>query len=907
MVYRGSDETVRGIIAELISEMEPRGPESSVKLPVMTLDDLVDDDGELRRVGVSMATGTQDDVQLLHLLVRIAIISPECESDKGIRKMAERLDDVKSLAWTYACGIGTDVDDIEAIRLFRSDEGLTPIYSGLWRDPSLLLMHSFIRNRIDMPDGYVSLEDIFSRYLNAEDELERLVYGTGIVVCLNAHDDLDTAFRAVSQTQKIPPSGGDILQGIFEAVYPLTYCLRDAPYLDDRDRAKLRKIEDFVSEHSAEWKMSTASSLGYLRKRTPMQAVSLMKTGDASARERLRAAMTYCPERIVITWLESGDDPLEMVLRMEDGSLIPEPLPSPDVVHKSMEDDIRTLAERSVASYSMASPRYSRGPDFLLRRNIRSYHNFRRGHPDLWDKVKPTEEEISGRTRRRAELKKAYSGDVTAQFNAGVTAFEESRYEDAMTWFTIASMRDLTEAQLNLALMYLEGVGMDPDQKRGIEWMTDSALGGDTESCSFLGYAFREDRSVENVDGVTKSDRISAMWNWVAASFGDGNAQFNLAVMYEFGLGVEQSMEHAISWYRRAISNEVPEALYNLGNLYYQGKGVQQSDGQALELYARASRLGDRDAMCNLASMIWKSRVNDDDESKAISLFERAGEMGCGLAYHNLGSIFDMESEIHHSKGLAVSYYEKAIELGEINSLINLGLMYEQGDGVEKDLSKAAELYQRVAESSGAECNDCRSHLAFMYMRGDGVEKSPDKCIRLFEEAAELGDEKSMYNLGAIYDNGDIVEESIETAVEWYKRAADNGSSDAASALGEIYQEGYGVDASEETAKYYFGRAEELDKAQRLYSLGNRYRSERDMESAIAYFQSSASLGNRHAAQALNDLGIKPDRSYVDNGLDIQQDLLDDPSDYSAGTSMHTSTSQMVIRPSMSLRGRITT
>ena len=77
MVCRGSDETVKGIIAELISEMEPRGPESSVKLPVMTLDDLVDDDGELRRVGVGMVTNTQDDLRLLRLLVRIAIISPE--------------------------------------------------------------------------------------------------------------------------------------------------------------------------------------------------------------------------------------------------------------------------------------------------------------------------------------------------------------------------------------------------------------------------------------------------------------------------------------------------------------------------------------------------------------------------------------------------------------------------------------------------------------------------------------------------------------------------------------------------------------------------------------------------------------------------------------------------------------
>ncbi len=200
MVFRGSYETVRRIITELVSEMEPNDSEPSVTLPVMTLKNLVDDDGELRRLGLTMVTDTQDDLQLLRLLIRIAIISPNCKSDEEIHKLAERLDDRESLAWTYACGIGTDMDDVKAIRLFRSDENMAPLYSGLWRDPSLILMHSFIRNRIDRPDGDVPLEDIFNRYLNAEDELEKLVYGTGIVVCLNTHGDLDTAFRAVSQS-----------------------------------------------------------------------------------------------------------------------------------------------------------------------------------------------------------------------------------------------------------------------------------------------------------------------------------------------------------------------------------------------------------------------------------------------------------------------------------------------------------------------------------------------------------------------------------------------------------------------------------------------------------------------------------------------------------------------------------
>lgn len=904
MTYRGSDDTMCQILTDLLSETEPRDMRGDkVILPVMRLEDLVDDDGELRRVGTEMLTGSSDDVRLLRLLVRIAIISPPCESDATIYKEAVHLEDDDSMAWIYACGIGTEKDDVKAIRLFRSDPELSALYSGVWSSYGLLEKHSFIRNRIDMPDGKVRIEDLFAAYANSETELDRLIHRLGIVFCLTSHGDLDTAFKAVSLMKGLRVEDNDLMIHILEAVHPLIYRLREATYLNDEEVAMFRTLEGFVKDNSAEWILDTLSSYGYLSRSTPFLAIGLLNADTTVTQTiRIKSALYFCPETIVFQWLSDGIDTLEPTLEKERRSLEPGPL------HNSNKWAL-------LGFFPDKGECVDEEPSCLDQ--LEYIEDMEEPVPVALSWLDEPDEEPAGESEDGGEeeglaklgveeLRKAYSGDPVAQFNAGVTSLEDSRFDDARSWFTISSMQNVPDAQFNLALMFLEGSGMEADPRRGVGWMIDSALGGDTGSCSFLGYLYREDDSVENIDGLSKSDRLSAIWNWIAASLGDADAGFNLAVMYEFGLGLEPSTDMAISWYRKAISGDVPEAMYNLGNIYYLGKGVPQSDEWAMTLYARASRLGDADATCNLASMIWKSRTGPKDEERAISLFEKAGESGSGLAFHNLGSIYDSESELHHSKELAVQFYSKAIELGEINSMINLGIMYEQGDGVEVDLRKAAELYRRVADEGGPECNDCRRHLAFMYMRGEGVESSPEDCIRLFEEAAALGDEKAMYNLGAIYDNGDIVEDSIETAIAWYEKAMEYGSPDAAGALGDIYLEGDGVEESEEAADRFYDRARKLEAAKVLFDLGNRFRSERDMDSAERCYRLSASKGNRSAVRALEELGISWDPEQIPPDVEIPPDL-EDVTPRTAGMEQgpRISSSLMVVRPSLSPHGRI--
>ena len=69
------------------------------------------------------------------------------------------------------------------------------------------------------------------------------------------------------------------------------------------------------------------------------------------------------------------------------------------------------------------------------------------------------------------------------------------------------------------------------------------------------------------------------------AKEGVPEAQFNLALCYARGNGVEQSYSKAAYWYEKAANQNIVEAQFNLANYYENGKGVEQSYSKAVYWY----------------------------------------------------------------------------------------------------------------------------------------------------------------------------------------------------------------------------------------------------------------------------------------------------------------------------------
>ena len=77
------------------------------------------------------------------------------------------------------------------------------------------------------------------------------------------------------------------------------------------------------------------------------------------------------------------------------------------------------------------------------------------------------------------------------------------------------------------------------------------------------------------------------------AQKGDADCQFNVALMYEKGLGVTKDEKEAVVWYRKSANQGSSNAQFNLGVLYENGRGSAVDFAQANQWYRKASVQGD--------------------------------------------------------------------------------------------------------------------------------------------------------------------------------------------------------------------------------------------------------------------------------------------------------------------------
>ena len=98
------------------------------------------------------------------------------------------------------------------------------------------------------------------------------------------------------------------------------------------------------------------------------------------------------------------------------------------------------------------------------------------------------------------------------------------------------------------------------------------------------------------------------------ATAGDNRAQYNLAVLYDKGVGVPQDYAEAAKWYLAAAGNGHLDAQANLGFAYEQGRGVALNYAEAAKWYRAAAERGDVAAQANLGTLYangWGVARND--------------------------------------------------------------------------------------------------------------------------------------------------------------------------------------------------------------------------------------------------------------------------------------------------------
>ena len=138
--------------------------------------------------------------------------------------------------------------------------------------------------------------------------------------------------------------------------------------------------------------------------------------------------------------------------------------------------------------------------------------------------------------------------------------------------------------------------GIRPDQEKQMLALAEL---GDTRSMVGLAYMRLnpEAKQFDPTEAVTLLTR--------AAGAGSPEAQFELAKLYERGIGVAQDFPRALSLYQAAADQDFADAINDLGFLYYQGElGLKADADTALKLFERAADLRHPQAQFNFAALI---------------------------------------------------------------------------------------------------------------------------------------------------------------------------------------------------------------------------------------------------------------------------------------------------------------
>jgi TPR repeat protein len=187
------------------------------------------------------------------------------------------------------------------------------------------------------------------------------------------------------------------------------------------------------------------------------------------------------------------------------------------------------------------------------------------------------------------------------------------------------------------------------------------------------------------------------------ANAGNQQAQRNLGVIYDQGLGVNKDPAQAALWFRKAADTGNRDATFQLAAMYETGRGVPQDQKKAIDWYRKAALLGDADSQVKLGRAYMDGKGVDKDEGEASAWFQRAADQGNFYALNRLGAMYIDGKGVHKDEAKGVKLFQQAAAKGDAQGQFNLAAMYAKGRGIQKSDSAANDLYIKSAKQGYAD------------------------------------------------------------------------------------------------------------------------------------------------------------------------------------------------------------
>ena len=296
-----------------------------------------------------------------------------------------------------------------------------------------------------------------------------------------------------------------------------------------------------------------------------------------------------------------------------------------------------------------------------------------------------------------------------ADFFEAFEAFQRGEYEEARAvWSQLARAGDV-DAQFNLGTLYENGLGVAPDAEQAARWYRAAA----SRRVDLARLALARLQRIGALEPEPDEDQIKLLET--AARRGLAEAQFELGVAYDHGIGVTQNHATAAGWYHRAAEQGLTDAQYNLATLYDEGLGTPHDIERARHWYMRAADAGEARAMNNLGYIYEKGLTGVRDYGKAVVWYRRAAHKGLAIAQSNLAALHYLGRGVTRDFEQSYRWYRAAAEQGDAVGQNGLGLLYANGLGVERDFAQAMAWFGLAAHakgSAGADAMTYRDRLA---------------------------------------------------------------------------------------------------------------------------------------------------------------------------------------------------
>lgn len=157
------------------------------------------------------------------------------------------------------------------------------------------------------------------------------------------------------------------------------------------------------------------------------------------------------------------------------------------------------------------------------------------------------------------------------------------------------------------------------------------------------------------------------------------------------------NVELAAKYYERAADAGHVQAIFNLAKMYEHGIGVGKNSHQEHTLLQEAAKQGYNKAWASLG-WLYEHDVLFFDEKKAEECYRKACELGHAPSSTSL-AYFYLKHSLDDKLFEILDHLKKAEKCGHAGASYIIGLMYEHGKGTKPQLDQAIEYYELAAKS----------------------------------------------------------------------------------------------------------------------------------------------------------------------------------------------------------------